>query len=88
MPSILQSWITDLGLRHQGVLLTAVRGCDTVPKEHVSKKLTRAYRGEILMPYCGDIRKSLSFMQHFEEEELVSLMQSSARTSTSTHCTM
>lgn len=27
--SILQGWVMGLGLRHQGVLLTAVRGCDS-----------------------------------------------------------
>ena len=30
--SVLQDWVMELPLRHQGVLLTAVRGCDFEPK--------------------------------------------------------
>lgn len=33
MPSVLQDWVTELPLRHQGTLLTAVRGCDLEPKQ-------------------------------------------------------
>ena len=32
MKSVLQDWVMELPLRHQGVLLTAVRGCDDEPK--------------------------------------------------------
>ena len=32
MTSVLQSWVTDLPLRAQGTLLTAVRGCDLALK--------------------------------------------------------
>jgi hypothetical protein len=32
MTSVLQDWVTKLQLREQGVLLTAVRGCDLAPK--------------------------------------------------------
>lgn len=75
MASILKAWVTELGLRHQGVLLTAVRGCDALPKEHISKTLTRAFRCEILNSHCGDPRHSKSFIEHFEEEELDEIMQ-------------
>lgn len=30
--SVLQDWVIELPLRHQGTLLTAVRGCDDEPK--------------------------------------------------------
>lgn len=30
--SVLQDWVTELPLREQGTLLTAVRGCDLTPK--------------------------------------------------------
>lgn len=32
MQSVLQDWVIELPLRHQGTLLTAVRGCDDEPK--------------------------------------------------------
>jgi len=31
--SVLQDWVMELPLRHQGTLLTAVRGCDLEPKQ-------------------------------------------------------
>lgn len=33
MKSVLQDWVMELPLRHQGTLLTAVRGCDNEPKQ-------------------------------------------------------
>jgi hypothetical protein len=33
MTSVLQDWVTELPLREQGTLLTAVRGCDDEPKQ-------------------------------------------------------
>jgi hypothetical protein len=35
--SVLQSWVTELPLREQGTLLTAVRGCDDEPKSWTSR---------------------------------------------------
>lgn len=35
--SVLQDWVMWLPLRHQGVLLTAVRGCDDEPKFWTSR---------------------------------------------------
>lgn len=49
--SVLQEWVMELGLRHQGVLLGAVRGCDSVPKEDASKALVRSLRGVVLRSY-------------------------------------
>ena len=51
MPSIIQGWVQELGLRHQGVLVSAVRGCDTLPKENPAKTLSRFLRGSILVPH-------------------------------------
>lgn len=48
MRSVLQDWVMNLGLRHQGVLVSCIRGCDNVPKEDPSKALMRAMRGVIL----------------------------------------
>ncbi len=31
--SIVQPWAAKLGLRHQGVLVSAVRGCDSISRE-------------------------------------------------------
>jgi hypothetical protein len=61
--SVLQDWVQELGLRHQGVLLTAVRGCDTAPKDDPSKRFTRCYRSVVLNDHCGDPRKSASFIE-------------------------
>lgn len=37
MKSVLQDWVMELPLRHQGVLLTAVRGCDFEAKTWTSQ---------------------------------------------------
>lgn len=37
MASVLQNWVMELPLRHQGTLLTAVRGCDDEPKQWTSQ---------------------------------------------------
>ena len=48
--SILQSWVMEMPLRHQGVLLAAVRGCDNAPKENSAKPIVRAIRGAFMNP--------------------------------------
>lgn len=60
--SILQPWAAQLGLRHQGVLVSAVRGCDSVPREDPIKQLVRYYRACLLRAHCGDAAKASSFM--------------------------
>lgn len=59
---ILQPWVAALGLRHQGCLLSAVRGPDNEPKEGSSKRLIRFYRASILRAFVGDPRKATTFM--------------------------
>jgi hypothetical protein len=63
---IVQDWAANLGLRHQGVLVSAVRGCDNVPRDDASKYIVRVYRGILLKSHCGDIKKAASFMIPFE----------------------
>lgn len=48
---ILKEWVTKLGLRHQGILVSAIRGGDTNPKEDYTKNLLRAYRNEVLVSF-------------------------------------
>lgn len=68
--SILQGWVEELGLRHQGVLLTAIRGCDTAPKNDSSKNFVRCYRAIILKAHCGNAKKAASFIEGVDGEEL------------------
>lgn len=51
--TILLSWVTELGLRHQGVLVSAMRGCDTAPRHDPSKLIQRLLRGAVLVPHIG-----------------------------------
>lgn len=69
MKSILQDWVTELGLRHQGVLVTAIRGCDGMAKEDVTKPLARELRGLVLVPYDDRELDNLGgFMVRFPSE--------------------
>lgn len=61
--SVVKAWVSKLGLRQQGVLLTAVRGCDTVVKDDRVKAISRAFRETILHCHCGDASKAKSFIQ-------------------------
>jgi len=47
--NVMQSWVEDLTLMQQSVLITAVRGPDTLPKYHVAKYLLRWYRRCVLL---------------------------------------
>lgn len=55
---VLRPWVRVLPLRLQGVLVTAIRGCDGAPKEDSSKNLSRMIRRAILNP--ADPRESLN----------------------------
>jgi len=67
MPSVLKPWVEQLGLRHQGVLMACVRGCDNVPKEDPTKALARCLRAVILVSFD---RKPTSFIENVNDEEL------------------
>jgi hypothetical protein len=46
--SVLQDWVSDIPLRHQGVLVIALRGPDGVRKEDPAKPLVRTIRGMVM----------------------------------------
>lgn len=69
--SIVQDWVAELGLRHQGCLMSAVRGCDGVPREDPSKAVVRALRGVLLNAHCGDAPKAATFIEKPSTEELL-----------------
>ena len=62
MNSIIQDWAAELGLRHQGVLVSAVRGCDGLPRETVGKEVVRFYRACFLNAHCGHPADAASYM--------------------------
>lgn len=62
MPSILQDWVQELGLRHQGVLVSAMRGCDNAPRHDPSKIIQRLLRGAILVPHVGKYGNPKTYM--------------------------
>jgi len=51
MTGIIKDWVNNIGLRHQGVLISAVRGNDTSSKEDPTKALIRVYRDIILVSF-------------------------------------
>jgi hypothetical protein len=62
MPSILQPWVEEIGLRHQGVIVSAMRGCDTAPRHDPSKVAQRLLRGAVLEPHIGRTGKPKTYM--------------------------
>lgn len=64
---ILQPWVTKLGLRHQGALLSCVRGCDGIGKKDPSKALIRAMRDWYLVSFN---EKPSSFIDKVSDFEL------------------
>lgn len=60
--SIIQPWVQALGLRHQGVIVSAVRGCDGAEREDASKYPVRFYRACVLNAHCRDPRRAVSYM--------------------------
>lgn len=72
---ILQDWVMELGLRHQGVLVSIVRGCDSVGKEDPSKKLIRAMRAVILNAHCGEKQTPATFIDRCPGDELQRRME-------------
>jgi len=72
MKSVLRDWVMELPLRHQGVLITALRGCDSAPKENSAKPLVRALRYAVLNPADErEVGMPSAFMSPgFSDEEL------------------
>lgn len=67
--AILHNWVAELGLRHQGVLVSAVRGPDNETKHGPSKPLVRFYRACVLKAHCIDPRKSATYLMWIEKED-------------------
>jgi len=67
MPSVLHTWVECRSFRMQGALLSAIRGCDNVPKDDPSKALIRAMRPLILKSAC---ERPNSFIDFVDSEEL------------------
>ena len=44
MAGIMQEWTQIIGMRHQGVLVSAMRGCDLAPRHDPSKFAQRLLR--------------------------------------------
>lgn len=70
MKSVLQDWLMQLGLRHQGCVINAMRGCDTAPKDDPSKLLTRCLRYEVLHCHNGDPAKAVSYIEKVDDDTL------------------
>jgi hypothetical protein len=78
--SILYDWVQQIGLRHQGVILAAQRGCDGVGKQDVTKPIMRAIRAVTLVPY--DARelfepKGYMYYDHNSFDEAVAVVSKS-----------
>lgn len=71
MASVLQEWLERLGLRHQGVVVSAMRGCDTLPKHHPVKTITRALRADTLVSFA---KNPASFIKSLSHEEFFDLV--------------
>jgi hypothetical protein len=65
---IVKPWVAELGLRHQGVLVSAVRGPDGILRDDPIKTLVRIFRGHVLNAFCGDVEKATSYMQPHDSE--------------------
>lgn len=60
---IVRAWVSRLGLRHQGVLMSAVRGCDGTPKDDDPSKWTmRFLRSCTMRAHVGDPAKASTYM--------------------------
>lgn len=78
--SIIQPWVTYLGLRIQGVLITAIRGCDGEIKEDVSKPIQRELRGLVLVPFDKrELHYAKGFMVAFPSHVATSAFESFRR---------
>jgi len=65
--SVLQDWVMMLPLRHQGVLISAVRGCDTAVRHDASKMFARCLRAAILH---AAVERPTSFIDFVSDDVL------------------
>ena len=84
--NILKPWTEKLGLRHQGVLMSVIRGCDNAPKEDPCKSLARCLRFVLLRSFSD---KPSSFIENVDDDELsrrmVAVLEQSRRVPDSLH---
>jgi len=66
MTGIMKEWTKEIGLRHQGVLVSAVRGVDTEGKNDPTKLLLRSYRDVVLESF-NDHPSSFIDKVHLDE---------------------
>lgn len=69
MKSVLQPWVMEIGLRHQGVLVSAMRGCDIAPRHDPSKLAQRIMRGAILEPHAGRLANPKTYIWRVENDQ-------------------
>jgi hypothetical protein len=70
--SVLQDWVMNLGLRHQGVLVSGIRGYDCASKDDPIKLLTRSFRDAIMVSF--DTKPS-SFIDKVPTSEIKKRME-------------
>lgn len=67
--SVVKEWLAErCTLKQQTVLLSALRGCDGIPKEDCTKQLTRALRG-VLLHSANPSDEERTFMMPVNFEE-------------------
>ena len=70
MNGVVLGWVSKCTLKQQTVLLSAIRGCDGVAKNDISKKFVRKYRNVILKDAAPLPEKSeVSFMMDAVTDE-------------------
>jgi hypothetical protein len=70
MKSVIKPWVSELTFKQQTVLLTAIRGCDGVEKEDISKKFIRKYREALLHNAVPDDPASKFMVTEITEDDL------------------
>jgi len=56
--SVLQTWVMELPLKVQALMITAVRGPDGMPKFNRAKEIVKVLRGHILVCAEGDVGRT------------------------------
>lgn len=67
---VVRPWLSRLTYKQQTVLLSAIRGCDGVPKEDPSKQLVRALRQTVLRDAVPDQSGDGKFMREVSEKRV------------------
>jgi len=72
---VVREWMFEsCTMKMQAVLLSSLRGCDGFPKEDVSKRITRGFRGVLFHP--ADDLRTTSFMIEQVDSDVVREMAS------------